>query len=371
MMDPEYIHDKITSLGALLGDYRVGKKITEGFFGYENKILEQKILGMDFKNPIGLSAGFDKNAQLTDILSSVGFGFAEVGSITGNFCEGNPKPRLWRLKESRGLLVYYGLKNDGCEAIADRLNKKLADISSKRLNRIGEYKEEISRKNGIFFPIGINIAMTNCKDNFIINNAVKDFAKSFRVMEPFGSYMTINISCPNTEGGQPFIIPQNLVYLLDTIDKIPTTKPIFIKLSPDLSLMELDRLLDIVLFHRIHGIICTNLTKKRDNSRIVDNHVPAVGGMSGKIVQDLSDKMMSHIYKRVGGKLILIGSGGVFSAEDAYKKIRLGASLVQMITGMIFEGPQVVSEINQGLVQLLKKDGFTNISQVVGVDCPI
>lgn len=343
--DPEVVHDRMTKMGVSLGSYSLGRQFTRGLFDYTNSALAQDILGIHFKNPIGLSAGFDKNAELTDILPSVGFGFAEVGSITGNPCAGNPKPRLWRLPRSKGLVVYYGLKNDGCEVISQRLLNKHFKI-----------------------PIGMSVAMTNCKENLELKNAIKDFAKAFSTMEPFGNYITVNISCPNTEGGQPFVAPHKLDYLFDILDEIPTTKPVFIKLSPDMSNPELDALLTIASHHRIQGIITTNLTKKKDNPKILDTNLPKVGGMSGKIVQDLADEMLAYIYRKAGQRFILIGTGGVFTAEDAYKKIRLGASLVQMITGMIFEGPQVVSEINQGLATLLRKDGFTNISQAIGAD---
>jgi len=344
-MDPEAIHERMTSVGALLGAHSFGRAITAGLFKYENEALNQNILGIDFRNPIGLAAGFDKDAQLIDILPSVGFGFAEVGSVTGEPCAGNPKPRLWRLPKSNSLVVYYGLKNAGCEAIAQRLKGKMFAI-----------------------PIGISVAMTNCKANLQIGNAVNDFAKAFKVMEPYGDYITVNISCPNTESGQPFIQPDNLERLFAVLDKIQTKKPIFIKLSPDMNRAELGAVLNVARSHRIQGIITTNLTKKRDNPKIVDVNVPEKGGMSGKVVQDLTDDMLAYIYKKEGKRFTLVGNGGVFTAEDAYRKIRLGASLVQLITGMIFEGPQVIGDINQGLVKLLKKDGFTNISQAIGAD---
>ena len=353
-MDPEAIHERMTRVGIQLGKYSLTRAVTAGLFKYENEALRQNVLGIDFSNPIGLAAGFDKDAQLTDILPSVGFGFAEVGSITGEPCAGNPKPRLWRLPKSKGLVVYYGLKNEGCEAIAQRLQGKIS------------LDEPRGRGNDL--PIGVSVAMTNCKANLEIGNAIDDFAKAFKVMEPFGDYITVNISCPNTESGQPFIQPENLERLFNVLDKIPTVKPIFIKLSPDLNRTELDAILDVARRHRIQGVITTNLTKKRNNPKIVDVNVPAKGGMSGKVVQGLTDDMLAYIYKKEGKRFTLVGCGGVFTAEDAYRKIRLGASLVQLITGMIFEGPQVIGEINQGLVKLLKKDGFTNISQAIGVD---
>ncbi len=349
MRDPEDVHDNMTRVGKFLGGFTLGQKVTQGLFGYTNSVLEQDVFGIHFKNPIGLSAGFDKNAELTDILPSVGFGFAELGSITGDRCEGNPKPRLWRLPQSGSLVVYYGLKNDGCEAISDRLHKKL-----------------LQKKFTI--PMGMSVAMTNCEANLDIEKAIMDYAKAFRVMEPVADYITVNISCPNTLGGQPFVIPENLEKLFVTLDTIPTPKLIFIKLSPDLSKLEIDAILDVVRSHRVHGIICTNLTKKRDNQKIIDDTVPQKGGLSGKVVQDLADDLLGYIYRKEGKRFVLVGCGGVTKAEDAYKKIRLGATLVQMVTGMIFEGPQVISEINRGLVDLLKRDGFTHISQAVGID---
>ncbi len=343
--DPEDTHDSMTAMGVHLSNYWLGRALTNAMFNYRNPMLEQELCGISFINPIGLSAGFDKNAELTDILPDIGFGFAEVGSITGEKCVGNPKPRLWRLKESEGLVVYYGLKNDGCEAIAQRLQGKHFSI-----------------------PIGMSVAMTNCLANADIDLAIHDYAKAFRTMEPFASYITVNISCPNTAGGQPFIVPENLERLFVVLDTIPTTKPIFIKLSPDFSMMQLDTILAVLAVHRVHGIVCTNLTKKRDNPHILDTNISEKGGLSGKVVKELSDDMLAYVYKKAGKRFLLIGSGGVFSAEDAYKKIRLGASLIQMITGMIFEGPQIISQINQGLVELLKRDGFATIKDAVGVD---
>lgn len=343
--DPEEVHDQMVRKGVFLGKTRMGRKATSLLFGYKNPVLKQEILGITFENPIGLSAGFDKNAELTQILPSVGFGFAEVGSITGEECAGNPKPRLWRLPESKSLVVYYGLKNDGAEKIFKRLDGKRFEI-----------------------PIGMSVAMTNCMENTDILSAANDFAKAFRIMEPLASYITVNISCPNTHGGQPFIIPSNLDQLFNLLDTIPTSKPVFIKLSPDMTKEQIDTLLEIIRKHRIHGIVCTNLSKNKNNPKIKDKIIPEKGGLSGKVVENLSDELISYIYKKEGKRLIIIGSGGVFTAEDAYRKIRLGASLIQMITGMIYEGPQVISEINRGLVGLIKRDGFCNIKEVIGVD---
>ena len=343
--DPERVHDRMIRVGRRLGGSFFGRFVTRCLFSYKNALLRQEIFGITFSNPIGLSAGFDKNAELTDILPDVGFGFAELGSITGIPCAGNEGTRLWRLPKSKGLVVYYGLKNDGADRIAKRLSKKKFRI-----------------------PIGISVAAVNKVGYSDRELATKDIAQAFRTMEPFATYITVNVSCPNTQTGQPFLDPDNLEYLLGVLDTIPTTKPVFIKLSPDLEGDQLDRILDSARAHRVQGIVCSNLTKRREGAPICDTMVPAVGGISGKVVQDRADELLSYIYKREGTRFVLIGSGGVFSAEDAYRKIRKGASLVQMITGMVFEGPQVISTINQRLAELLQRDGFTNVSQAVGAE---
>ncbi len=346
-IDPEKVHDNIIFFGKFLGSNFITRSITSIFFNYSNKKLEQNILGIKFKNPIGLAAGFDKNAYITKILPAVGFGYAEIGSITGEPCEGNKKPRLWRLKKSEGLIVYYGLKNDGCEKIAKKLKNKKFNI-----------------------PIGISIAKTNCKYTANKEAGINDYIKAFITLKDIGNYITINISCPNAFGGRPFTKPKDLNDLLIEIEKIPCDKPIFLKLAPDLNTNELDDIINICNNHRIAGFICANLTKDRTNIKIKkylkDKDIKTVGGISGKPVRDLSTQLIKYIYQKTKCKYIIIGCGGVFSAEDAYEKIKAGASLIQLITGMIFKGPQLISEINQGIVTLLEKDGYKNISQAIG-----
>ena len=346
--DPEKVHDHMTSVGHFLGKFYITKKITSFFFNYQNRTLEQNILGINFKNPIGLAAGFDKNANLIDILPSVGFGFAEVGSITGQACLGNPRPRLWRLAKSKSLVVYYGLKNDGCEMISTRL------------------------KGGKFrIPVGLSLAKTNCRETAEPPAAIADYFKAYKAFSQIGDYITINISCPNAFGGLPFTDASKLGALLGRIMSVPKTKPIFIKMAPDLTNPEIDEIIETAVKFGIDGFVCTNLTKDRSNSKIknkiMDELPTENGGLSGKVVEELSDDMIRYVYKKIrNSKMIIIGVGGIFSAEDAYRKIKAGASLVQIITGFIFEGPQLISEINQGLVRLLKTDGRQNISEAIG-----
>ncbi|MDD5415933.1 MAG: quinone-dependent dihydroorotate dehydrogenase [Candidatus Daviesbacteria bacterium] len=348
-IDPESIHDFMTWVGMLLGKSKITKSITAFFLTYSHPSLEQKILGIKFNNPVGLAAGFDKNARLTQILPSVGFGFTEIGTITGEPCSGNPKPRLWRLKESKSLLVYYGLKNDGCETISNRLEKEKFTI-----------------------PVITSIGKTNCQETVDREAGIKDYVKAYKRFTDIGHFFDINLSCPNAFGGQPFSDPQSLDQLLEEIDKIATQKPVFLKVSPDLTDQQIDEILSVVSKHKVAGFICTNLTKdfQKAKAKISDKKFPEKGGISGKVVEDLANDLIQKIYLKTKGEYIIIGCGGVFSAEDAYKKIKLGASLVELITGMIFEGPQLISEINQGLVKLLQKDGYKNISEAVGANNP-
>jgi dihydroorotate dehydrogenase len=345
LMDPEKIHNYMIAFGRFLGSNPVTRAITAFFFSYSNKTLNQNILGIHFKNPVGLAAGFDKDAKIIGVMKATGFGFTEIGSVTGEPCPGNPGRRLWRLIKSQGLLINYGLNNQGAEEISKRLSHKK-----------------------FLTPVGTNVAKTNCKATVDVQAGIADYTKAYRLLSNIGDYSVINISCPNAFGGEPFTDPERLESLLVEIKKVPSKKPIFVKIAPDLKEAVVDNILEISLKHGVKGFICTNLTKNRNNQKILDKNLPEIGSISGKPIEGLSEKMISYVYKKTKGKAVIIGVGGIFSAEDAYRKIRLGSSLVQMITGMIFEGPQVISEINQGLVRLLKKDGFKNISEAVGKD---
>lgn len=344
-VDPEKIHDKMVARGEKMGEKDWQKKIIKKLFYYEHSFLNQEVCGIQFKNPIGLAAGFDKDAKLTQILPSLGFGYEEIGSITGQPCKGNAKPRLWRLINSQSIVVYYGLNNLGCNIIYDNLlNKKFS------------------------FPVGVSIAKTNSPDTVDLHDGVADYLKAYKRMETIGDYITINISCPNAYGGQPFTDKKSLDELLGTITNYKKSKPIFIKLSPDLSKEQILDIIDLSDKYELDGFICSNLTKKRDLPDIKDENIPKNGGLSGKVVENMADEMIKFLYREVGDKFVIIGCGGIFTASDAYKKIKFGASLLQMVTGLIFKGPHIVSEINRGLVQLLKADGLSNIREAIGVD---
>ena len=348
LQDPETVHERMVRVGHFLGKHAWSRSLVRWLFFYQHHMLEQRVAGLTFKNPIGLAAGFDKEAQLTQILPEVGFGFMEAGSVTGVACNGNPRPWLWRLPKSRALVVNYGLKNDGSAAISQRLKKlKFA------------------------FPIGISLAKANSPDTVEEQKGIADYLKAYKtfVAAGVGDYFTINISCPNAFGGEPFTDPAKLDRLLAALSLGSQKKPVFIKMPPDLSTAVLDEILAVARKYKVTGFISTNLTKQRNNGKIsAEDKLPEKGGISGKVVEDLANEQIAYIYKKTGREFVIIGCGGVFSAADAYKKIRLGACLIQMITGMIFEGPEIIGLINHDLVSLLKKDGFASIIEAVGAD---
>lgn len=344
--DAEKVHNFVISFGNKISNYQLAKSLIKKLYYYENERLNLNRFNINFKNPIGLAAGFDKNALLTRVIPYFGFGFMEVGSITAKKCEGNPKPRLFRLPEDKSIVVNYGLYNDGAVSISKHLHNKK-----------------------FLIPTGISIAKTNDK-NITGENAIKDYCKSFKLFKSIGSYTTINISCPNAENGTTFCEDSLLLEkLLIEINKIETKKPSLLKISPDINEEQLIKIIKLTKKYNIGGLIISNLSKNRGKLKlktkkyIVNSYL---GGISGKPIQEISNNLLKKTYTLSKGKISIIGCGGIFNAEDAYKKLKLGASLVQLLTGMIYQGPGIVKEINQGLITLMKKDGFNDINEVIG-----
>ena len=346
LFDPEFIHDSISSSGKFLGKSELGRNFTRSLFHFSHPSLKQKVAGVTFNNPVGLSAGFDKDANLMQILPNVGFGFMEVGTVTHNPYEGNSKPRLYRLKKSKGLVVYYGLKNLGVEKIVEKLKK--------------------SPRN---FPIILSVGKTNCAETSTDKAGVNDYKDclSYADAHNAGDIYDINISCPNTFGGEPFTTAEKLDVLLKKLRTVKTKKPMFIKMPINVPWEEFKKMLDVAVKYRITGVIIGNLNKDHKDKNVFDEiprHVK--GGISGRPTWRLSNELISKTYQEYGDKLIIIGVGGIFSAEDAYEKIKRGATLVQLITGMIFQGPQLIGEINRGIADKLQRDGYKNVSEAVG-----
>lgn len=350
VFDPESVHDRMTSFGKLLGSNVFFRDLTSSIFRYRDPVLSQTVGGISFENPVGLSAGFDKDANLIKILPSVGFGFETVGSVTYEAYEGNPKPRLYRLKKSKALVVYYGLKNDGVKNI---------------LKKILKSKETVPN-----FPLCISVAKTNSDKTKIEKDGIEDYFNCLAelVNNNAGDFYEINISCPNTFGGEPFTTPEKLDNLLKKLSSLNLVKPVFIKMPINLEWNIFKKLLDVIVnYNFVTGVTIGNLNKDYKSPTIKDK-IPAhlKGGISGKPTWELSNNLISQTYKEYGDKLKIIGVGGIFSAEDAYEKIKRGATLVELITGMIFEGPQLIGDINRGIAKLLKQDGYQSVEEAVG-----
>jgi dihydroorotate dehydrogenase subfamily 2 len=350
LLDPEFIHEAITGYGEKLGQLYFPSVILKKIFFVQNKSLEQKVAGINFTNPVGLAAGFDYQGQLTKILPALSFGFQTIGTITNQPYEGNRKPRLGRLPKSKSLMVNKGFKNLGIHEIIKKLQKIKFTI-----------------------PVGLSIGKTNSTKEMTQQEAVVDIVSAFKIADssriPF-SYYELNISCPNLFGKVTFYPPQNLKELLSAVMALKLKKPLFIKMPIDQTNSQILNMLDVIIKFPVAGVIFGNLQKNRKDKSFYPEELKKfpVGNFSGKPTWERSNELISMTYKKYGGKLIIIGCGGIFSAEDAYKKIKLGATLVQLITGLIFEGPQLPAQINLGLAKLLKEDGFKQISEAVGSD---
>ena len=360
LMDPEQAHYSMKRIGVFLGSNPITKAFTSLLFDYGHKSLNIEVDGIKYRNPIGLSAGFDKDGGLTKIYPNLGFGLAELGSITGEICPGNPGKRLFRMIKSKSIVVWYGLNNMGAEKLSSRL-------AGQKFGRL---------------RVGINAALSNMSSEFDLDSSIADYLKTMTLFKDIGDYYTVNISCPNTQEGEPFVDKDKLDALLTAINthiRPITAKPIYVKLAADMSVEEIDTIVDACVEHKMEGVVCTNLAKPKYNTEHRPEEYPTTkgllpagkGAMSGLPLQRISTNVVRHVYRRTRGKLTIIGVGGIFNARDAYEKITSGASLCHMITTMIFDGPQNINEINRGLVKLLKADGFSTIAEAVGSRNPL
>lgn len=348
LFDPEQVHVAITSGSAFLGKLPFMKSIAGWMFLYKNPSLKQNILGMDFENPVGLAAGFDYEGQLTQILPQAGFGFQSIGTITNKSYGGNPRPMLGRLPKSRSLMVNKGFKNPGADAII----QSLQNIS-------------------FATPVGISIGRTNSRDKMTQKGAVEDIIQCFKKFEKANlntAYYELNISCPNLYGNISFYSPKELEALLKAVDMLKIKKPIFVKMPIDQSDKQTLAMLEVIAKHTPKGVIFGNLQSDKKDKAFVQKEVSQFpdGKFSGKPTYNRSNELIRLAYKKYKKRFIIIGLGGIFTAEDAYEKIQSGASLVQLITGMIFQGPGLMGEMNIQLAEYLKRDGYTSIAQAVG-----
>jgi dihydroorotate dehydrogenase len=324
--NPENVHNFFVDAGEILGKSSVGQGLVGAAYGYRGADISKIVDGNIYQTPVILSAGFDYNARLVNILPSISFGGVEVGSVTARECAGNPKPRLKRLPRSKSLLVNKGLKNDSVDHIIKRLKKA-------------------RRKEG--FVLGVSIARTNDPCSSSTEEGIADYLYSFKRFneESIGDYYTINISCPNAFGGEAFTDPARLKALMQALEEVETTRPVYVKLPINLSWDEIRALTDVLKEFRVRGVVIGNLNK--DYSKLHPEEAPAEyrGGTSGKPCRDLSTELTRLIKGHYGSRFTIISCGGIMSPADALEKFNAGADLVQLITGMIYEGPGLINSI--------------------------
>ncbi len=319
-------------------------------WSHRSPMLETKVMGIEFRNPVGLSAGFDKAMEMPRIMRNVGFGWMTGGSVTWGEYEGNEGAWFHRLPKSKSLVVNAGLPSEGTPVVSER---------------VSAYDMKLFDK----FPLNVSVAKTNSKQSVGDTAGVKDYCMSLEAFDKLEQVhmLEINISCPNTFGGEPFTTAERLEKLLKAVDALKLKKPVIIKMPINLPADEFDALLEVIARHDIAAVAIGNLLKDRKLAKLKDALPETVkGNLSGVPNKDITTELVRRTYKKYGKKLVIIGIGGIMSAEDAYEKIKAGASLVALITGLIYEGPQLVGDINQGLVELLKADGYAHISEAVG-----
>ncbi len=301
-------------------------------------VLKQELFGREFLNPVGLAAGFDKNATMIRGMQALGFGFTEIGTVTPKPQPGNPKPRMWRHIEEETLQNAMGFNNEGLLAAQRRL-QKLYPFST---------------------PIGVNIGKNKVTPD---TEAISDYTTLIKALHELGDYLVINISSPNTPGLRDLQNEQFITNLFDEA-KALTRKPILLKIAPDMEAQQAIDLTSLAVEKGADGIIATNTTI--DYSLVRQPH--DVGGLSGAVLKEKSRDLFEAIAKELYGKTTLISVGGIDSAEEAYTRIKAGASLVQVFSALIFKGPELIHDINTGLIDLIKRDGYANITEAIGAD---
>lgn len=296
------------------------------------------LFGLEFANPVGIAAGFDKNAIAVNQLASLGFGFVEVGTVTFKPQPGNPKPRMFRLPEDQAVINRLGFNNEGAAVVAERLK----DLKRKCI-------------------VGVNIGKNK---DVPIEEATENYLASFELLAPDADYVAINISSPNTPNLRELQRSENLEELLSSLSNAAAGRvPILVKIAPDLSESEIEAVVDICLRYGMAGVIATNTTIGRDGLK---TQISEVGGLSGKPLRSRATEVIRTIVRHSGGSLPIIGVGGVFSGDDAFEKIAAGASLVQAYTGFIYGGPTFARDVNLRLAELLKERGFSTVDEAIG-----
>jgi dihydroorotate dehydrogenase len=337
-LPPEAAHGlTIRALEAGLGRFMVDRSARQP----DPPILAQRLWGLDFPNPVGLAAGFDKNARVPETMRAFGFGFVEVGTVTPRPQPGNPKPRLFRLEQDQAIINRMGFNSGGLDAAIDRLGLRSHTAI-----------------------VGVNLGKN--RDS---SNAVADYSEGIRRAIKVADYLVVNVSSPNTPGLRELQRRENLrallLPLLRTREESERRVPLLVKIAPDLTPEEREDIAAIALGSGIDGLIVSNTTVNRP-AGLVSPFAGESGGLSGRPLLAASTALLADMYRLTQGRLPLVGVGGIASAFDAYQKIRAGACLVQLYTALVFAGPGLVTEIKQGLAELLRAEGFTSVAEAVG-----
>ena len=327
LMNPEKAHHFTFDLIKITFKIPGVKTVFNWLFNDKNSSFEKELMGLRFPNPIGLAAGFDKDAKLVDELSAFGFGFIEIGTLTPFQQDGNPKPRMFRLTLDNGLINRMGFNNEGVDAAVEHLKRRKGKLI-----------------------IGGNIG----KNKLTLNeNAIDDYLICYKSLYPVVDYFVVNVSSPNTPGLRALQEKEPLTNLLHQVQLLNQSmskpRPLLLKIAPDLSNEQLDEIVEIVLSEKLDGIIATNTTITRTDLKTNDKITIEAGGLSGKPVKDRSTFVISYLRKKAGSKLVIIGVGGIFTAKDAQEKLDAGADLLQVYTGFIYEGPALVKNLLAGL----------------------
>ncbi|MGB6298508.1 MAG: quinone-dependent dihydroorotate dehydrogenase [Rivularia sp. (in: cyanobacteria)] len=356
--DPENLHSKTIRTLEWLGNSgdrppssSIKNRLQQSFCLQDSRLSQSKF-GLEFPNPVGLAAGFDKDGVATPMWSSLGFGFAEIGTVTSRSQPGNPRPRLFRLPLDEAALNRMGFNNCGADAMAARLAK-------------------LTSKPNPLIPIGINLGKSKVTP---LEEAANDYRRSFSLLKNYGDYFVVNVSSPNTPGLRKLQDAAMLGSILNALHEENTSqKPIFVKIAPDLEWEAITEIVSLAQSYKLAGIIATNTTIKREglNTQILAQTGKSLseeaGGISGKPVKERSTEVIRYIYKQSKGEIPIIGVGGIFTAEDAWEKIIAGACLVQIYTGWVYQGPGMVKRILQGLLLNLEQNGLNSISEAVGL----
>ncbi len=335
--DPEFVHNATTTAGEMFGSNPLHRNLVKLFYGYRGPEINKVVDGLNYKTPVLLSAGYDQDGRLTQILGSVGFGGEEIGSVTNLPYGGNPKPRFTRLPKSKSLIVNKGLKNEGVDKIIKRLKE---------------------RKK--FIIEGISIARSNNESCAATEAGIEDYCSTLKKLTEanVGDYYTINISCPNAFGGEDFADPVLLEKLLKKFTAIKHGKPVYVKMPINKPWSEFNKLLEVVDNSSVRGVVIGNLNKNYDDLEFrTEAPEKFHGGLSGKPTFKLSNELISQTREKYGKRFTIFGVGGILAPEDAMEKFRRGADLVQLITGMIYYGPALIKKIDR-----LYADQFAHVS---------